>query len=114
MAALRVVVAIALFAFLCHAQIFTANLTGVVTDTDGAAIPGVNVVVRNMATSEERRTVTGAEGRYTFSQILPGNVGSQCHRSRIQDFRAAKRSARREPISRSRFCPADRRGIAAH
>jgi hypothetical protein len=25
-----------------------------------------------MATSEERRTVTGAEGRYTFSQILPG------------------------------------------
>lgn len=40
-------------ASLCFGQAFTADLTGVVTDPASAVIPGV-------------------EGRYTFSQLLPG------------------------------------------
>jgi hypothetical protein len=53
-------------------QGFTASLTGIVTDPNSAAIPGATVKIRNLATSEMRRTTTGGEGRYTFSQLLPG------------------------------------------
>jgi hypothetical protein len=56
----------------CFGQAFTANLTGVVTDPSGAAIPGGAVRIRNTATEETRQTNTGADGRYTFSQLLPG------------------------------------------
>lgn len=54
------------------AQIFTANLTGLVTDSTGGAIPAVTVKVTNLATNEARQSVAGSEGRYTFSQLLPG------------------------------------------
>ncbi|MCC7342814.1 MAG: TonB-dependent receptor [Bryobacterales bacterium] len=57
----------------CFGQAFTANFTGLVTDPGGAVIPGAQVKLRNTATNEERQTTTGAEGRYTFSQLLPGN-----------------------------------------
>src|SRR6266851_1848723 len=56
----------------CFAQTFTANLTGVVTDPAGADIPNVRVKLENTATREKRETATGAEGRFTFSQLLPG------------------------------------------
>lgn len=54
------------------AQTFTASLTGLVSDPTGAAIPSVSVKLRNTATNEERQTSTAAEGRYVFSQLLPG------------------------------------------
>src|SRR5207248_2371450 len=56
----------------CLGQTFTANLTGVVTDPAGADIPNVTIKVENVATRERRETTTGAEGRFTFSQLLPG------------------------------------------
>ena len=55
------------------AQIFTANLTGLVTDSTGGAVPAVTVKVTNLATNESRQVVAGPEGRYTFSQLLPGD-----------------------------------------
>ncbi len=62
-----------LAASVCFAQTFTANLTGLVTDPGGGAIPGVSLKLTNTATNEARQTTSGAEGRYTFSQLLPGN-----------------------------------------
>src|SRR6266849_306715 len=59
-------------ASLCPAQVFTANLTGLVTDPNQAVMPGVSVRIKNVATNEGRQTLTGTEGRYTFSQLLPG------------------------------------------
>lgn len=56
----------------CFGQAFTGNLTGLITDPAGGVIPGAMVKLRNASTSEERQTQTGAEGRYTFSQLLPG------------------------------------------
>lgn len=56
----------------CHGQAFTASLTGLVSDPAGAVVPDVTVKLRNAATAEERQTRTGEEGRYTFSQLLPG------------------------------------------
>ncbi len=53
-------------------QAFTSNLTGLVSDPNGAVMPGVAVKVKNAATNETRQSVTGQEGRFTFSQLLPG------------------------------------------
>ncbi len=59
-------------AVLCPAQVFTANLTGIVADPNQSVMPGVSVRIKNVATNEARQTSTGTEGRYTFSQLLPG------------------------------------------
>ena len=59
-------------AVLCPAQVFTANLTGIVADPNQSVMPGVAVRIKNVATNEARQTSTGTEGRYTFSQLLPG------------------------------------------
>ncbi len=55
------------------AQIFTAGVSGLVTDPGGAAIPSASVTARNTGNSESRQTNTSDDGRYTFSQLTPGN-----------------------------------------
>ncbi len=62
----------AAFSVACYGQAFTANLTGLVTDPKGAAMPGVTVKIVNIGNSETRQVNTSADGRYTFSQIPPG------------------------------------------
>src|SRR4051812_1752213 len=54
------------------AQVFTASLSGLVTDPTGAGVPRANVKVRNIETNDVRQTQTGADGRYTISQVKPG------------------------------------------
>ena len=49
------------------------GVTGTVTDTSGAAIPGADVTVTNMATSGTRHTVTNTEGVYNFPGLPPGS-----------------------------------------
>jgi hypothetical protein len=56
----------------CFGQAFSANLTGLVTDPAGASVPGITIKVLNTATREERQTKAGSEGRYSFSQLVPG------------------------------------------
>ena len=53
-------------------QTSTSNLTGLISDAAGAAIPGAKVKLENVATHEKRETLSGNEGRYSFSQILAG------------------------------------------
>ncbi len=55
------------------AQLTSASLTGLVTDPGGAVIPGASILITNTDTGEERRADTGAEGRFTMSQLKPGN-----------------------------------------
>jgi hypothetical protein len=50
----------------------TASLSGVVTDAQGAVIPGADVVAKNNATAGESRTVTGSDGRFTIPALQPG------------------------------------------
>src|SRR6516162_1630299 len=54
------------------AQVFTATLTGVVSDPSSGAVPKATINLTNSATNERRTTLSGADGRYTFSQLLPG------------------------------------------
>src|ERR1700759_3914985 len=53
-------------------QVFTATLTGVVTDPSSGAIPKASVSLTNTATNEQRSTTAGADARYEFPQLLPG------------------------------------------
>src|SRR3954471_22632498 len=62
-----------LMAMQAYGQVFTANVTGFITDPNEAAIPNATIRIRNTATNEERRVTTSSDGRYTLSQLLPGN-----------------------------------------
>ena len=48
------------------------TLTGTVTDQQGAAVPGVTVVVTNVQSGEIRTFVTDADGRYNAADLNPG------------------------------------------
>ena len=50
-----------------------ATLTGVVTDSSGAVVPGATVIVRNVDTGEETRGTTTGQGAYTIPFLRPGN-----------------------------------------
>lgn len=59
-------------ALLTFAQQPTATLTGVVTDTNGAAIPGASVVAISKATGLMRSVTTNAAGVYVISSLPVG------------------------------------------
>jgi hypothetical protein len=50
----------------------TADLTGVATDPQGAVLPGVSVVLRNVETNIERTATTNEDGVYQFAAVPPG------------------------------------------
>src|ERR1041384_2777772 len=62
--------------FLCaaaaFAQLNTGSITGTVTDTSGAVIPGVKVTARNTATNVTRETITSNSGVYTIADLVVG------------------------------------------
>ncbi|HEY7055100.1 MAG TPA: TonB-dependent receptor, partial [Vicinamibacterales bacterium] len=54
------------------AQQGTTELRGKVTDPQGAVLPGVTVTVKNQATGMYRETVSGSDGSFIASGIVPG------------------------------------------
>ena len=65
------------FALFCCASLAmaqaTSSLNGMVTDPSGAVIPGATLTLTNTGTSLEREATSDSQGRYTFSQVQPGN-----------------------------------------
>jgi hypothetical protein len=53
-------------------QITTAVIEGVVVDSSGAVLPGVEVEVRNVETNFTRSLVTDRDGRFVALQVPPG------------------------------------------
>jgi len=53
-------------------QVATADILGTVTDTSGAAIPGVVVRIENTETHQLKETKSTDNGSYTFTQLQPG------------------------------------------
>ena len=49
----------------------TGQINGVITDNTGAVVPGAAVKAVEVATGLSRDTVTGADGRYTFTSLRP-------------------------------------------
>lgn len=54
-----------------NAQAVGATLSGLVTDSSGAAIPGASISIKNTGTSEMRNVVTNSEGFYSVPNLLP-------------------------------------------
>jgi len=50
----------------------TASLSGTVTDTTGAVVPGATVTATDEATLSKTTTVSGGAGTYSFPVLLPG------------------------------------------
>ena len=60
------------FALPAVAQDYRARVQGVVADSSGGALPGVNVTLKNDNTGVEVVRQTDAEGRYLFDFVEPG------------------------------------------
>ena len=56
-----------------HAQQFKANLTGTVTDAQGAVVPGVTVTVTKTDTNVAAETVTDSAGAFAIRDVVPGS-----------------------------------------
>ena len=54
------------------AQTVTAQLSGTVTDTQGAFLPHATVTIRNTATGNVRTLTADDQGRYLASNLQPG------------------------------------------
>ena len=57
----------------CMAQTTSAELSGTVQDSSGAAIPGARIVVTNTTTNVAHSAVSGKIGEYIIGQLPPGD-----------------------------------------
>ena len=57
----------------------TSTIQGTVTDTQGAVVPGVTVVIRNQATGLERTLQTDGAGPYQAAALPPGMYRIETH-----------------------------------
>ena len=55
------------------AQGLTGSISGTVTDQSGAAVPGADLTVVNVETSQTRQGKSDTNGGFVFTQLLPGN-----------------------------------------
>ncbi len=67
-----VVVALFLAGATPAAQQGTSEIRGRVVDRSGAVLPGVTVVLTNEDTGVFRETISGADGSYVATQLIPG------------------------------------------
>src|SRR5437588_9116063 len=49
------------------------NITGAVTDSSGAAVPGVTITITNVATNQGATVTTTSAGDYNASNLPPGD-----------------------------------------
>src|ERR1044071_6006537 len=54
------------------AQLETGQITGRVTDPNGAVVPGAAVAVKSVETGAVRNATADEEGVYTVTNLLPG------------------------------------------
>ena len=74
----KTIFVIAVFAFgvsmaLAQAATSASDLSGIVSDPNGAVVAGATVTARNSATGFSRNVTTGSDGTYTFIGLPPGN-----------------------------------------
>src|ERR1700688_1204857 len=55
------------------AQVVGATISGMVTDSSGSKMPGVDIAVTNVATGIVTNTATRGEGTFTVPNLQPGN-----------------------------------------
>src|SRR6185369_17720549 len=71
-----------------RAQTAAGEITGVVKDQGGAAVPGATVTVTNTRTNFQRVTVSTTDGFYTAASLAPGDYRVDVE---ITGFKAVRR-----------------------
>src|SRR5947208_16773258 len=71
------------------AQGTTGSVSGFITDTTSAALPGATVTVRHVETDQKRVVVTDAAGRYRVQALEPGKYELTVE---LQGFRTTQHS----------------------
>ncbi len=61
------------FAANTFAQVTTGQLSGTVTDPNGAVVSGASVKIKNLGTNEERETTSGDNGAFALQLLPAGN-----------------------------------------
>jgi hypothetical protein len=61
-----------------------ASITGALTDSSGAAIPGASITVKNTQTNATRVAVTNDAGIYSVPQLVPGTYSLQAESKGFQ------------------------------
>jgi hypothetical protein len=72
-----------------RAQILYGSVVGIVSDSQGARVPGASVTIVNKETNLTREATTDAEGSYNLVNVLPGPYDVKIS---LQGFREAVRS----------------------
>src|SRR5262245_5683692 len=70
--AMRALALIALCAIPAFQQQTTATILGTITDSSGAAVPGVAIQAANLATNTTRDAVSDTSGAYSIPNLPPG------------------------------------------
>jgi hypothetical protein len=68
------------------AQTNLATVRGHVTDTGGAVVPNVAVVLSSVATNVTRSTTSNSDGDYEFPYLVPGTYRITCTASGFETF----------------------------
>lgn len=66
------------------AQSITGTVSGIVTDTNGAAIPGATVSMTGEQKADSRSTTTTDTGRFNFAAVQPGNYSLRIEQKGFQ------------------------------
>src|SRR5450756_784147 len=70
---LLAIVAVAMFVTLSNAQVTTGTISGTVSDSSGAVLPGAKIELLNEGTGALRTVNTGADGHYSAPSLGIGN-----------------------------------------
>jgi hypothetical protein len=65
----------------------TGSISGTVTDTSGAVIPGVTVVARSTQTAITQTVTTDAQGFYAFTSLPVGPYEIDLRKNGFKDYR---------------------------
>lgn len=68
------------------AQRFSGSIGGVVTDPQGAVVPGAQVTITNQATGASQTAITTSAGAYSAPSLDPGNYTISVKSSSFKEF----------------------------
>src|SRR5579875_1229517 len=68
------------------AQLGTANVHGIVTDSSGAVVPNANVTLTNTGTGVSQHATTDSKGYYVFPQVSTGTYSVTIEASGFKKF----------------------------
>ncbi len=71
--------------------VLTGALSGRVTDQSGAVVPGVSLVVRNLATGVQQSAETNHAGLYWFPAVMPGSYSVHANPKGFREVEALVR-----------------------